>query len=741
MKKTFILLFFLISVSANKSLAQNIDSLKNALQDSKHDTTRGQIFNSLGMSYYLFAPDSAYYFWEKSFHLAEKNLANAKPKEKRAFLLIKADALGSLAYLDHARGNIDLATARNKESADIFVKLNDMVSAATIYNNTANIYLNDSRYKEAFELFDLAEKYFTEGKDFKGKAMILQNKALIYKNKGNIKTAIDLYNRSLQIRDSIGDSLGLGHSYYELGIIHNLQNDFAKSKDFLQKSLAIRKKIKDLDGIGASLNELGMLYSVANNDSCLYFFRESVKYKLLAKNILGLGLSYSSIGSYYVKRNQIDSAIVNFEKGLEYRIRSNDKNGISLSYFLLGNAYNINGDTKKSLGYAVKAYELSKDLNFSETRYRSANLLSKLYKKSGDYKRSLEYFEEYKAASDSLLNDETKRKTIESQLNYDFGKKTAADSVRAVADKEVLHLQIEKDRTQKYALYLGLLMVLVFAGFIFNRFRVTQKQKLIIEHQKELVEEKHKEITDSINYAERIQRSFLASKEMLDVNLKDYFVFFKPKDIVSGDFYWASKLNNGNFVFSVADSTGHGVPGAIMSILNISSLEKSIEKETEPNEILNETRRIIIERLKKDGSREGGKDGMDCSLLVLNSDKTKLHLAAAHNPVWIVRNEKLIEFKADKMPVGKHDKDTQSFTLQTTDIQKGDVIYCLTDGFADQFGGTKGKKYMLKNLKNLFLQMSAMPMKEQEDKLTREFSDWKGGHEQVDDVCILGVRI
>lgn len=268
-----------------------------------------------------------------------------------------------------------------------------------------------------------------------------------------------------------------------------------------------------------------------------------------------------------------------------------------------------------------------------------------------------------------------------------------------------------------------------------------KSQKKEVEQQKEIIEEKHKEITDSINYAERIQRSFLATSEMLDQNLKDYFVFFRPKDVVSGDFYWAGELNNGNFAFSVADSTGHGVPGAIMSILNISSLEKSIEKETEPNRILNSTRKIVIERLKKDGSSEGGKDGMDCSLLVLNQDRTQLSFAAANNPVFIVRNNELIEYKADKMPVGKHDKDVESFSLRTTVLQKGDVIYTLTDGFPDQFGGEKGKKFMIKKLKVLLVQMAHLPVQEQKQKLADEFDKWKGENEQVDDVCIIGVRV
>ena len=262
-----------------------------------------------------------------------------------------------------------------------------------------------------------------------------------------------------------------------------------------------------------------------------------------------------------------------------------------------------------------------------------------------------------------------------------------------------------------------------------------------VVRQRHIVEEKHKEITDSINYAERIQRSFLASKEILNENLKDHFVFFKPKDIVSGDFYFAEKLTNNNFLLATADSTGHGVPGAIMSLLNITSLEKAIENQDQPSDILNTTRKIIIERLKNDGSAEGGKDGMDCSVICFDFKKKKIIVSAANNPVWIVRGSETIEIKPDKMPVGKHDKQDISFTQQTIDIKKGDVIYTLTDGFSDQFGGSLGKKFMSKKLRELLSKNAHLPMEEQRTILENTFISWVGDLEQIDDVTLIGVRV
>lgn len=275
-----------------------------------------------------------------------------------------------------------------------------------------------------------------------------------------------------------------------------------------------------------------------------------------------------------------------------------------------------------------------------------------------------------------------------------------------------------------------------------ERTREVVQEKMEVERQKHLVEEKNQEISDSINYAERIQRSMLANKGLMDKYFSEYFVFFQPKDVVSGDFYWASELEKNKIVIVNADSTGHGVPGAIMSMLNMNSLKESVDKGlVEPHDILNETRRIIKETLKNDGSEEGGKDGMDCSLLLFEKGSEELIFAAANNPVWIVRGNELIEFKGDKMPVGKHDRDNESFTMQQFTLEKGDVIYTLTDGMPDQFGGPKGKKYMYKQLKELLSSISTLSMDAQKLKISDELNNWMGKEEQVDDVCIIGIRV
>ena len=262
-----------------------------------------------------------------------------------------------------------------------------------------------------------------------------------------------------------------------------------------------------------------------------------------------------------------------------------------------------------------------------------------------------------------------------------------------------------------------------------------------LQLQKNRVEEKNKEMMDSITYSKRIQYSLLAKDIVLKGKFRQHFLYFQPKDIVSGDFYWLHDLSNGQFVLAIADSTGHGVPGAIMSMLNISCLNEAVisEKLTEPKDILNYTRDKIIDHLMFD--TEGGKDGMDCSLLSFDLKNSRITYAGANNAVWIVRGKELIELDPDKMPVSKHQRDTVPFSQKTLQLQKDDMIYAFTDGIADQFGGPKGKKFMYKQLKQILIEVSELPVKEQKAAIESAVNTWKGDLEQVDDITLMGIRV
>lgn len=327
-----------------------------------------------------------------------------------------------------------------------------------------------------------------------------------------------------------------------------------------------------------------------------------------------------------------------------------------------------------------------------------------------------------------------------------------------------LNEQLTKINRQQTIIWLSLVAIsaVVFGIFmVFNTYQKSKKTNLLlstkneeIETQKLLIEEKQHEIIDSIHYAQRIQKAMLAKKEVLDSYLKDYFILFKPKDVVSGDFYWAQDVlinQQQQLLLITADSTGHGVPGSIMSMLNISCIEKAVEVEklTAPRDIINHTRIKVIESLKRDGSLEGGKDGMDCTILLIDFRNKKMTYAAANNPIWVMRSNKhdlsdssqILELEPDKMPVGKHDKDQIPFQQHELQLEKGDIIYTFTDGLADQFGGPKGKKFMYKQMKALLISVASLSMHEQQITIEKALKDWMGENEQVDDITLIGIRV
>ena len=563
-------------------------------------------------------------------------------------------------------------------------------------------------------------------------------------------TSIVYHTKSLKILEEIGDKNIIPLALNNIGGMYGKQGNYEKTNDYFTRSLKIYKEIGDKNGIAYSLNNIGGNYNrqgyyaqaIDNHTKSL-----EIEEEIGDKN--GIAYSLHNIGTIYYNQLNYEKANDCFTRSLKIYKEIEDKYGIAYSLNMIGKASYYQGDFDKAMNYSKRSLAIDQEIGEINGIKSTAKRLWTWNKELGRFKESLEMHELYIETRDSIVNVDMQKKNIQQKYKYEYEKQAAADSVKAAEVGKVTDALLTAEKAenkqhqqQQYFLYAGLFLALLFGGFIFNRFKVANKQKGIIEQQKQKVEEAHKEITDSINYAERIQRSFLATDALLNEHLKEYFVYFNPKEAVSGDFYWAGKLNDGSFAMVNADSTGHGVPGAIMSILNVSSIEKAVEnRATTPEDIFNQTRQTIIKRLKKDGSEEGGKDGMDASLISFNSAKTKMTYVAAQNPIWIIREGELTEIKPEKMPVGKHNNDHVPFNGGEYEVLKGDQIYTLTDGFQDQFGGPKGKKFMVKKMREYVLSISNLPMTEQHQKITETFSNWKGDVEQVDDVCVIGVKI
>lgn len=668
---------------------------------TKDDTTKIKALN--GICENMMHNDwSKYQFYQ--YKIIQKSLnKNPSSSIKKSLMFSLASALNNIGYVYSNQGDIPKTLEYYHKALAIQEEIGYKEGIATSLNNIGYVYSNQGDIPKALEYYNKSLKIFEETGNKKGIASSLNNIGSIYEGQGELPEALEYYHKSLKIQEETGNKKGIAISLNNIGVIYKDQGEILKALEYFHKSLTIYEEIGYKKGIAFSLNNIGYLYEGQGElPKALEYFHKSLTINQEAGSKEGLVISLNKIGALEMKQGALASA----EKHLQ------------------------------------RSLNLAREVGSPKWVSDASSHLSKLAKKQGKHKFAMQMYELHIQMRDSINNEATQKASAQQQAKYAYEKQKTIDD--AAHDKLIAIEQEEqkKQRVISISIAIGLVLVVIFLLFVFNRLRVTRKQKIVIEQQRDLVEQAHKEIKDSINYAERIQRSFLATTEMLDKNLKDYFVFFRPKDVVSGDFYWAGKLANNNFAVVNADSTGHGVPGAIMSILNITSIEKAIDnKLVKPADIFNHTRNTIIERLSKDGSKEGGKDGMDASIICFNTDKTKMTYTAAQNPIWVIRKGEVIQIKAEKMPIGKHDNDHIPFVGGEFDLQKGDQVYTITDGFQDQFGGEKGKKFMVKPFKNYLLSIAHLPMQEQKEKLTETFTTWKGEEEQVDDVCIIGVRV
>lgn len=645
--------------------------------------------------------------------------------------------------------------------------------------------------KQALTHYQTSLKISEKIADKKGIAASYNNIGAVHYAKGNYPEALNYYFASLKIREEINDKIGIAASYNNIGVFYADQNNYPEALKNHLTSLKIEQEINDKNGIAASYNNIGIIYKQQGNyQEALTNYFASLKIKETIGDKTGIAASYNNIGNIYTIMGNYADALKNQIASLKIEEEIGDKEGIALSYSNIGDLYSKQKRYKEAEEYLLKSKKLSLEIGHKECLRFVYSSLAELDSAKGNFKSAYQNYRQFILYRDSLDNEQSRNKTFQTQVTYDFEKKEAV--ANAEHKKEVEKQQIlaeEKSRKQKTVIGFvgfGLLLVLVFSGFIFRSLRITRKQKYIIELQKNkvenqkqevegqklLLEEKQKEIIDSITYAKRLQQAILPSDEEINKQLPDSFILYKPKDIVAGDFYWIHtvqaedfKMNqsenenketdpfqqisespNSRITFiAAADSTGHGVPGAMVSVVCSNALNRAVTEFNlrDTGKILDKTRELVLETFAKSG--EEIQDGMDISLLSLKFEAQSQQLigvqwSGANNPLWYFHDHKLIEIKPDKQSIGKTDIPVP-FTSHTIEFKTGDVHYLFTDGYPDQFGGANGKKMMYKQLGRTLQEIYQLELNIQKEILSNNFESWKGNLEQVDDITIIGIKL
>ncbi|MBN4066055.1 tetratricopeptide repeat protein [Candidatus Amoebophilus asiaticus] len=884
-----------VAFNSFSSSISKIDSLQKILKNFKttgaysNDTIRVNVLNTIASEYRKTDPEKA------------KEYANMALLEARKIKYHKGStkSLNNLGIIFKNEGLYFEALNFHRKALAISQKIEHIKGVSSSLNSIGNIYSNMGNYERAIEYYRRSLDMFELIKDKKGIAATYNNIGLVYDNQGDYDKAMEYYLKSLKIKEELGNKKGIASTYNNLGLIYRSQRNYEKAIEYLLRSLDIRKKLGDKKDISISLNNIGLIYRLNNKPKeALEYYMESLDIRQKLGDKRGIAGSLNNIGNIYADQANYEEAIICYDQSLKIREELRDKFGISSSLLNIGSLYGKQGDNEKHISYLNESIEIAGSIGAKELLKEAYRNLSGIYLKLSDFENAFHYHTLYSAIKDSIFNAVTSRKIAELQIIYQDEKRQKEIEI-LTKDKQIQEEQLNKQRIIGYSL-LGILgLSLALAYVLYNRFKIERKAKVEIDRQKaevqiqkELVEEKNKDIIDSITYAQTIQQAILTPLEEIYETIPNAFIVYLPKDIVSGDFYWFSPplspqrreisspgpslagggkegygyetadpalyetlqekakqmrkqptegerilwellrsgkigahfrrqhiidrfivdfvclekrlvveadgdihdyqkeedelrtsiLNDKGFkvirfkneevivnpdsviaqieenlagakihpsgghrgavIIAACDCTGHGVPGAFMSLIGNELLNKIVIEQgiTQPAAILNRLHEGMKDALHKSQDNFVQNNGMDIALCSLDFAKNELQYAGAYRPLYLFQNKEMKIIKGDKISIGSTTENKEEYTNHDGKMNKGDTAYFFSDGWADQFGGERDKKYSTKRVKNFLMSIQNRGMQEQAKLLETEINQWRGDNTQTDDILVIGVR-
>jgi len=697
-----IFLFSLIGFSQNLS---EDESIKKQLNQNSNPSAKIELLVELGVFYSENSIDSLFGYAHQLINLAREE---DQPCNEAIGYHYKGNYF-------NAKGEYEDALSFYKKSMTLRERHCDIEKVASSAAQIGNVNARIGNYDEAYLSYYQAIGIYEDLDDEESLAAQYSNLGLVDVDRGKYRDAEESFNKSLKFLEGSADSVQLGNTYNNFGNLYQTEEKYDTAVVYFQKALEIYRSIDYTSGLAHGLNNIGIIY-------------------------------------YY--QDQEDSCMIYFKRSLAIRKEIGEKASIAQSFNNIGILYGYQANYKMAVIYSDSSLILAKEAGLKEEIRDAYSNLYDVYWAQKDYENaaiSIKFFSDYQ---DSLKSEQSERLINDAKIKYETIKTDKElQENQALIDQN--NAEIKRKEIIIWAACIGGLLLIALLLVVYNRNKLTKKQNKVIEHQKSVVELKQTEIIDSIKYAKRIQDAMLKAEDDQSEHLPENFVLFKPKDIVSGDFYWVHEKDE-TLYLAVGDCTGHGVPGGFLTMLGSSMLNEIVsgEKKPEPAFILEELRKKIVSELSQTGNIGENRDGMDLSLVKLNLKTREVSWAGANNPIWILpgnnrdlsfvkdelKYKGLHEIKPNKQPIAHHHIMTP-FTNHQFTLQKGDLFYLFSDGYADQFGGDKGKKFKYKSLMNLMIETKEKPLSEVKEKMNQVFVDWKGELEQIDDVCIMGVRV
>jgi serine phosphatase RsbU (regulator of sigma subunit)/tetratricopeptide (TPR) repeat protein len=750
--RIMLLLLFLIGTFSGL-IAQQNDRLIGKLESARTRTEKVEALSELADSYREKNPNNVKLY-------AEEMISLAKGDSSQLAFAWGSYYLGDYFYLTN---EFEQSIPHFERALVIFKSSASSKGIGEAASSLANVYFYLDRYKNALNYAESAlDAYYKTGNLLK-QSNVLTLICDIYTYMERYNQAIQYCVQSMKIKEEIQVEEDKEVTLNTIGLIYQELGTYNKAKEYLNNALEIAKSNGDSYNIATTYSNLGNLYILLEkSDSALMFFNKALEIDSIANDQSGLAYSYFDIGSLYKNQKKFRTALDYLERSQVLAIEQNMPELISRVSIELGDVYINQQEYNQAINELKRALVMAQRINSTNILKDVYQNLSKVYDAVGDKENALIYMRLYLLEAERKYKKDNTKAIAEIETIYKLDKKEQEIDLLK-KEKSIEDLKTKQRKFFLYAAAAGILFLLILILILNNRNKLKnrtnkklQLQNVEIVEQKEEIEainekleekskslaNKNEQITDSINYARQIQESLLPAKSLLKEQFPNAFIYYKPKDIVSGDFYWHAEAGD-KIALAIIDCTGHGVPGAFMTVL-ANSLLNQIILETgihSPDLAISLLDQKIQQTLHQNQLGSASMDGLDIGLLFINKKKKVAEFTGAKIPLYVVKEGELSKVAADRYSVGSSQGLDKVFNKKEVKLEEGSMLYLSTDGYQDQFGGPNDKKFMKKNFYNFLTSISNLPPTEQEHALETQFQQWRGRNAQTDDILVVGIKV